>query len=218
MRILGGTIDWHPGYSNRPRLVLELADWPDQSAFVYRRVPFTTQDWDGRAVRSSIYYAEHDGAVDFVSYRGQGGGYGGQPFRLQMADGSVAELIGPYSSRAGVVNGLGLGPVMDVASNVPCGGHHVLLSRVVAAVESGLIFVPDYILPGWAAYARKSGEHDVHFPAGTKAGLHRFVCEDGEPVWYPRAVLPDGSTWDKQGRPNHRGDATSELSAEQVGR
>jgi len=61
-----------------------------------------------------IYYAERQGWCMFFSYSKPGNGYGGSHIPIKMADGTDKTLIGPWSSRAGVINKLGLGPCAQV--------------------------------------------------------------------------------------------------------
>jgi len=63
----------------------------------------------------NIWYGEKNGMVEFFAWSETADhqGYGGQSFRLTMADGEDVVLPGPYSSRAGVVNLHGFGPVVN---------------------------------------------------------------------------------------------------------
>lgn len=54
--------------------------------------------------RSGIYRAQDGDVVEYFSYDKPGGGFGGREFTLDMVDGTQRTLIGPWSSRAGVVN------------------------------------------------------------------------------------------------------------------
>lgn len=54
------------------------------------------------------------GQVSFFSYDGPGRGFGGSTYNLPMRDGSVATLIGPWSSRCGVMNAYGFTPSKEV--------------------------------------------------------------------------------------------------------
>lgn len=56
--------------------------------------------------RGDIYRAEDGDIVQYYCYDKPGGGYGGRRFDITMRDGSRRSLIGPWSSRAGVVNKL----------------------------------------------------------------------------------------------------------------
>ena len=63
----------------------------------------------------NIWYGEKNGMAEFFAWSETADhqGYGGQAFRLTMADGEDVVLPGPYSSRAGAVNLHGFGPVVN---------------------------------------------------------------------------------------------------------
>lgn len=54
--------------------------------------------------RHGIYRAQEGDLVRFFSYTEPGNGYGGWQFNIHLTDGSHEHIIGPWSSRAGVVN------------------------------------------------------------------------------------------------------------------
>ena len=56
--------------------------------------------------KNHLYWAEKDDFVRFFYWSGEGndGGYYGQTFKITMEDSSTVELLGPWSSRAGVMN------------------------------------------------------------------------------------------------------------------
>jgi len=95
-------IDWHEGYANMPDLLVHE-----------HLVPFAEFVFEQRG---DLYYAcdERTGQVKYFSYNGPGGGYGGHKFTINMKDGTTKTLIGPWSSRASVMNGAGFPHCVEV--------------------------------------------------------------------------------------------------------
>jgi hypothetical protein len=99
MNILDVQVDWSEEYDNDPTLRVVVDKAPDLNKLPHVAVPL-----DG----GTMYVALQDGVCHFLCSTGDKSGYGGRKFDLTMADGRVKQVIGPWSSRAGVVNGLGL--------------------------------------------------------------------------------------------------------------
>lgn len=188
-RIVRGRIDWMAGYGNRPHLEVELDYEPPAESFVYRKVEVESRDFGGRPSVSTLYFAELGGVCRFFSYSGPGRGYGGSSFTLNMQGGGTETLVGPWSSREGVMNLVGFGPCIE------CGRHSLLVSLVQDSLD--LIEVPDYVDSGsWPRV-----DDPVRFPPGTRAGIVKTLRhDDQEPVWEPVAMLPDGTVWSKPGK------------------
>lgn len=91
-------------YANRPQFVLEVEDAPGADELRYEE-------------RNGCYFAEKDGLVRFFYYTKPDDGYGGTVFPITMTDGRQVDLIGPWSSRSGVMNGLGFAPCLEVVIN-----------------------------------------------------------------------------------------------------
>lgn len=51
MKILSGHINWHLGYANRPRFVLEVAETPDLGQLRYERRPSGMKREAGRGAK-----------------------------------------------------------------------------------------------------------------------------------------------------------------------
>jgi hypothetical protein len=85
-------INWMKGWANPPKLVVH-AELADDSNFVYEE-------------RQGCYFASDrkSGQVRFFHYAKAGSGYGGRKFLLPMKDGTLKEIIGPWSSRCSVMN------------------------------------------------------------------------------------------------------------------
>ena len=66
--------------------------------------------------RDGLWWGEADGMVQFYAWEGPGnaGGFGGSVYKLPMADGTIAELLGPWSSRPGVMHQAGFPACMEV--------------------------------------------------------------------------------------------------------
>lgn len=99
MNIQEATVDWSETYDNDPTLRVVVDKAPDLNSLPHVAVPL-----DG----ATMYVALQDGVCHFLYSNGDKSGYGGRVFDLTMADGSVKQVKGPWSSRAGVVNSLGL--------------------------------------------------------------------------------------------------------------
>lgn len=106
--ITGFEIDWVKVYSNSPQFTIHcIREWrhPPASEFIFDQHPDLP----------SIYYAEHrDGWVQFFSWNGTPDrGHGGAHFPIMLRSGKEITLIGPWSSRSGVMNKLGFGPCTE---------------------------------------------------------------------------------------------------------
>ena len=69
--------------------------------------------------RDGLFFAKNNGYVDFYAYSQPGRGFGGSKFTIKMIDGSVKELIGPWSSRCEVMNEAGFTPSLEVLLCTP---------------------------------------------------------------------------------------------------
>jgi hypothetical protein len=99
--IVDAAIDWNASFSG-PRFVVLVDEIPQIDEMQFER-------------NDSIWYAEKDGLARFFAWSEDADhkGFGGHAFRLPMVDGDEVVLNGPYSSRAGVVNRYGFGPVAN---------------------------------------------------------------------------------------------------------
>jgi hypothetical protein len=88
-------INWNEGWANAPDLIVHEAPIA-RTDFVYKK-------------RRQFYFAydRDTQQASYFSYTGPGTGFGGQHYHLKMVDGSTHELIGPWSSRASVMNAMG---------------------------------------------------------------------------------------------------------------
>ncbi len=118
MKPLKSQVNWMEGYANSPVLQVLVDKIPDMSNAIYLHHP------DG------LYFAEKDGYVRFFSYKGPGQGYAGRcfPIRVALGNGRLEQevamragrykeevLVGPWSSRAGVMNMYGFTPCMEIS-------------------------------------------------------------------------------------------------------
>lgn len=85
----------------------------DNGEYIYDKV--TEGDVVNKTVHE-FYFAEDPvtGQCSFYVQTDNTNGFGGAKYRLQMRDGSVEELHGPWSSRCGVMNRMGFPPSMEV--------------------------------------------------------------------------------------------------------
>ena len=67
--------------------------------------------------REDLYFAvdERTGQVHYYAYSAPGTGFGGAKINVTMLDGSTETLIGPWSSRCGVINRVGFTPSKEVS-------------------------------------------------------------------------------------------------------
>ena len=101
MEILDMKVDWREAWDNKPEILLLVNRIPLLESMRFEK-------------KDSLYYAENRGYVAFFSYSSPGRGYGGYCFRITMQDGSSEVLVGPWSSRASVMNEAGFTPCLDV--------------------------------------------------------------------------------------------------------
>ena len=107
MKILAVDIDWHEGAANSPVLNITVDKTP---TLKYIKVPLTRFQ--------TLYFGQQDGYVHYLlADEKDKKGFGGVIFNLTLVDGTGVTLKGPWSSRASVVNKMGLGPCVDVHIN-----------------------------------------------------------------------------------------------------
>jgi len=104
MQVLDGRIDWNEGYGNDPELQVLVDEIPSPIEFdAYERSSGT------------VYFGSKDGYCRYFYHDPSNeDGFGGSSFTLLMSDGSEKVIKGPWASRAGAMNELGLGPCVDV--------------------------------------------------------------------------------------------------------
>lgn len=103
--------------------VVTLQDVPSEYELLYEH-------------KNGIWYAEKEGLVSYMYWRGPGneGGFGGSVYTIKTKDGRKVKLKGPWSSRAGVVNALGFGPVIDIIAEV--NGSRYASAMLVSVLQS----------------------------------------------------------------------------------
>lgn len=100
MKILDVKFDGYYDFDNTPRLKLLVDHIPTD--LVYDQ-------------KGNSYFAEKDGFVDFYYYQSPGEGFGGRKFDLNMKDGSVKSLYGPWSSNSKAMFDAGFPDSIDVS-------------------------------------------------------------------------------------------------------
>ena len=100
MKVSSAKVNWYIGLGNRPDLEIEVDELPSRDGLVYQQ-------------KGSLYVAEKDKYVSFYSCEKSGIGYNGINVIINV-NGNMTALIGPWSSRAGVVNANGFPHCMDV--------------------------------------------------------------------------------------------------------
>lgn len=141
MKIKNVKIDLHTGYANSPSIEVHVDD------FFQGELGYVEED--------CLYFAYDysTGYVSFFAYDGPGNGYGGHHFEITMMDGTEKTLIGPWSSRAGVMNAAGFQPSVDVTYINKHGSRmagHILVDTLR---DLGLHLVP----------TQKFGDDDVTY-------------------------------------------------------
>lgn len=91
MKILNARVRWNTGLANDPRLEVLVDKMPPMADLRYEQ-------------KDGCYFAQKEGFVSFFYYTGPGEGFGGSTFKIKLADGTDKDLIGPWSSRSGVMN------------------------------------------------------------------------------------------------------------------
>jgi hypothetical protein len=140
MKILKAEVDWMKGWGNHPRLKVLVDRMPDHETLTYEK-------------RGCLYFAEKEGYVSFYAYDKPGDGYGGSIFPITLNTGEKVDLIGPWSSRPGVMNSHGFTPCVDVSiTDEPkmfegkgcfCAGHITLELAEKAAEMAGCFLVKE---------------------------------------------------------------------------
>lgn len=99
-------VNWNLELANEPRLEILVDKIPSLNDLRYVRHP-----------QFGLWYAEHEGYVNFYSWDGEKneGGYCGHEFPIKLANGNEVTLLGPWSSRVGSMNTAGFGPCVDVS-------------------------------------------------------------------------------------------------------
>lgn len=97
MKVLAAKVNWYEGYGNNPRLQVLIDEFPPRGEMIFKRK------------KKRLYLAELDGYVRYFSWSGEGndGGHYRRSFPIKVEeDGEVKDvtLLGPWSSRAGVMN------------------------------------------------------------------------------------------------------------------
>ena len=94
VRLLQARVDWYDNFDNSPQIKVLVDELPKRH--VYKKIP---------KPGGALYYSDTGGIVRFYSYtEGDQKGYGGAVFELELEDGTVDKIKGPWSSRAGAMN------------------------------------------------------------------------------------------------------------------
>lgn len=96
-------------YANPARLEILVDRIPAPYEMVYE------DQWDEDEA-GCLYFAENDGYVSFFYHNpANQRGFGGSLFALHMKNGTIKEIVGPWSSRSEVMNAAGFTPSMEVS-------------------------------------------------------------------------------------------------------
>jgi len=207
MRIIAGKVDWYQEYANRPQLRLFVDEIPNRDDMVYTK-------------KDGLYFSELDGLVSFFSYDRPGQGFSGSGYTLDMDDGTIVVLSGPWSSRAGCMNGAGFTPCLDVSltddERAWAKGYTFLSSTVTKELVDEArdrIEIGEYFVRSWNGKER--GDR-FYFPPGSKFTLvsrnrksrgtdmsaqqsnSMPSSGDEETVYEPAVELYGGEIWTKE--------------------
>ena len=91
MKILKAEIQLYKDFDNAPNIKILVDKIPSHNMMIYNQKEY-------------IYYAQCGGYVSYYSYTGPDEGYGGRTFELNMADGSVKKLKGPWHCGSRIAN------------------------------------------------------------------------------------------------------------------
>jgi hypothetical protein len=156
IEVLDAEVDWMDGYLNDPSLRVRVDEIPDLSELRFEQ--------DGK-----IWFAESGGYAKFFAWSGDGndGGFSGRCFEITTEDGEDVTLKGPFSSRTGVVNQRGFGPVVSVS-----------VTTEEEVMERGYTFKSAALTLDKAREALEHVEEDCHFER-----VEKF--DSDEPYWVP---------------------------------
>lgn len=97
MSITDIKVDWMAGCANMPMIEVHLSKAPPGIDEIPHKQKTNS---DG----SVLYYGQKEGFVSYFCENSNKEGFGGRSFDILMEDGSIKTLVGPWSSRASVMN------------------------------------------------------------------------------------------------------------------
>jgi len=124
LRILRVDIEWYEKYPNlNPTFVVEVDKVPDRGELEYELFEYDNLHF---------LIAEKDGYVSYFTHsrnpEHDDGGFCGQIFEIKVKNVGVVKYVGPWSSRAGMINKIQSMQIVDII--YICGS-----SRFVGAIE-----------------------------------------------------------------------------------
>jgi hypothetical protein len=187
MKIIKAKVDWKDGWSNNPSLIVLVDKMPDRNILRY-------EEKDG------LYYAQHEGYVNFFYYVQPNNGFGGRCFDIIMKDGSKEVLKGPWSSRASVANSAGFGPCIDVSITdslkVWKRGYTFYSGSITVELVQEAIDMID-IGKGYGLVNNVGDwelNNKIEFPKNSRFCLKEFSEFN---TFMPAVIFPDGTYWIK---------------------
>jgi len=103
MKIIGAKVNWNNQWGNDSKITITVDKFKDPN-YKYKQ-------------KGNLYFA-YDSKTGLVSYYAYNPkdheGYGGQIFELQMLNGKIKKLKGPWSSRSEVMNDAGFIPNTEI--------------------------------------------------------------------------------------------------------
>jgi hypothetical protein len=137
MTILDCKVEWREEWDNTPELFILVDEFPSLEKTLFDYKP------------KGLFFAEEGDFVLFFYYVRPSQGFGGRSFTLNMKDGTKKTLVGPWSSRSGVMNDAGFTKCVEVVmtnsrenfkDGLPTLSGAIALSSAMKAVEE---FLPD---------------------------------------------------------------------------
>lgn len=105
------SINWNYRFERLSELQIVVNEIPNLDDLRYKHIDLGCNE---------LWFAEKEGYVSFFSWASpkQSGGFNGRHFPIILEDGSMITLLGPWASRAGVMNKHFLPQCLDVAIKV----------------------------------------------------------------------------------------------------
>jgi hypothetical protein len=192
MEILAGKVDWGEGHDSYPNLDLLVDRFPELR---YRKVP---------AQGGHLYYGESSGYVNFYFHNNNERGFSGRTFVLLMEDDTGESVVGPWSSRSGAVNSIGLGPCVDVSMTEKLTDYNRgwtfyagacaldLVNRNIAKIDIGR---------GFRRHLSSGETHPRYTPVTFPEGSYLYMIPTlsyDDIIYVPAVKYPNGEVWVKR--------------------
>lgn len=107
--MIDSVVNWNLELGNHPDLKILMDQTPVFDCYSELKIGTET-----------LYYCNKDGVFNYyLESPSNPHGFGGSTFSLRMKDGTTRNIKGPWSTRAGVLNRFGIGPIVDCYLQYP---------------------------------------------------------------------------------------------------